>query len=188
MTPNEWNWVHVFIGGLSSLIFLFQALGSAHSDTDSTIEGAHDSAEESASGESHLSDFLSVRNFVAFFMGYGWVTLASSISGNSRLMSSAFGAAAGVVFVLASFFLLKTFLRLQEDGSLKLESLTGHQASVYISVAARSSAIGKVLVDTKTGRVELPARTRDEESIPPGVMVKIMGCEGGVLWVTAKKD
>ena len=188
MSLAEWDWIHIAIGGISSLIFLFQTLGSAVSDMNSDFDGASDSAEGFTAEVSHLSDFLSVRNFVAFFMGYGWVTLAASISGNSRILSSVLGAAAGVIFVLASFFLLKTFLRLQEDGSLKLEGLTGHHASVYISVASKSQAIGKVFVDTKAGRVELPARTRDEEPIPVGVMVKILGVEGGVLWVSANRE
>ena len=188
MPLTEWDWIHIAIGGISSLIFLFQTLGSAVSDISSDIDGIHDSADGFSAEVGNLSDFLSVRNFVAFFMGYGWVTLASSISGNSRMTSSALGAVAGIVFVVVSLFLLKTFLRLQEDGSLKLEDLTGCRASVYISVAAKSSAIGKVFVDTKAGRVELPARTGDEESIPAGVMVKIIGVEGGVLWVTAKSE
>ena len=193
---DNWALAHIATGGLASLIFLYQTLGSAHSDAGNDGDVGHmaDISGTDADG-SHwifegysLSDFLSVRNFVAFFMGYGWVTLAASLSGNSREFSAACGAAAGAVFVLMSFFLLKTFLKFQEDGSLKLETLTGGYASVYITISSKGASQGKVLVDTKAGRVELPARTRDEDSLRPGVRVRILGPEGGVLWVTAKDE
>ncbi|MDR1020333.1 MAG: hypothetical protein LBL73_06210 [Synergistaceae bacterium] len=163
---------------MAALIFLFQTLG-ATGDTDSsdpdvsTDAAAHDG----------LSSYLSVRNFVAFFLGYGWITLAVLLSGASKATASLFGAAAGLVFVVASFFLIKTFLRFQEDGSLKLESLVGKHASVYITIGARGSFAGKVLVDARTGRVELPARSDAEEDLRPGSLVRVVKIEDDVIWV-----
>ena len=67
-----------------------------------------------------------------------------------------------------------------------MKSLTGKQAVVYIAVGGVSSGTGKVLVDTKAGRVELPARTDDPDIIRPGCLTTILRADGGVLWVTAK--
>ena len=93
------------------------------------------------------------------------------------------GIVAGVVFVLASLLLIRTFLGFQEDGTLKPESLIGSRASVYISIAGSGAGQGKVLADTRAGRMELPARTRDSRKLPPGELVEIVGEDGGVLWV-----
>ena len=181
MTP--WEWTHAAIGGLASAIFLLQTLGMGEDggdadspDTDFDYGEIHDHA-------SGFSSYLSLRNFVGFFIGYGWVTLASLLSGVAPGLSSAFGIAAGVVFVLASLLLIRTFLGFQEDGSLKLNNLIGSRASVYIAIAGSGGGQGKVMADTRAGRVELPARTRDPQKLLPGELVEVVGEDGGVLWV-----
>ncbi len=179
MTP--WEWTHAAIGGLASAIFLLQTLGMGE-------DGGDADSPDADFGEIHdhapgFSGYLSLRNFVGFFIGYGWVTLASLLSGVAPGLSSAFGIVAGVVFVLASLLLIRTFLGFQEDGTLKPESLIGSRASVYISIAGSGAGQGKVLADTRAGRMELPARTRDSRKLPPGELVEIVGEDGGVLWV-----
>ena len=179
MTP--WEWTHAAIGGLASAIFLLQTLGMGE-------DGGDADSPDADFGEFHdhapgFSGYLSLRNFVGFFIGYGWVTLASLLSGVAPGLSSAFGIAAGVVFVLASLLLIRTFLGFQEDGTLKPESLIGSRASVYIAIAGSGAGQGKVLADTRAGRMELPARTRDPQKLPPGELVEIVGEDGGVLWV-----
>jgi len=179
MTP--WEWTHAAIGGLASAIFLLQTLGMGE-------DGGDADSPDADFGEIHdhapgFSGYLSLRNFVGFFIGYGWVTLASLLSGVAPGLSSAFGIAAGVVFVLASLLLIRTFLGFQEDGTLKPESLIGSRASVYIAIAGSGEGQGKVMADTRAGRMELPARTRDPQKLPPGELVEIVGEDGGVLWV-----
>lgn len=181
MTPREWT--HAAIGALASAIFLLQTLGMGEDggdadspDTDFDYGEIHDHV-------SGFSGYLSLRNFVGFFIGYGWVTLASLLSGVAPGLSSAFGIAAGVVFVLASLLLIRTFLGFQEDGSLKLNNLIGSRASVYIAIAGSDGGQGKVMADTRAGRVELPARTRDPQKLLPGELVEVVGEDGGVLWV-----
>jgi membrane protein implicated in regulation of membrane protease activity len=172
---SEWEWLHALTGGLASLIFLFQTLGTAgdRADFDS----------EADAGGGGLADYLSVRNFIAFFIGYGWVTFAALRAGTPRAAASLFGALAGLAFVAASLFLIRTFLKFQEDGSLKLDTLKGKNASVYITIGASGSSAGKVLVDTKTGRAELPARTKKSEPLRPGRLVRIVEVDGDTLWV-----
>jgi membrane protein implicated in regulation of membrane protease activity len=190
---GAWEWGHVILGGAASLIFLFQSLGSADSDDGQADFGADgpDAADvpdtPAGMAGTALSDYLSVRNFVAFFIGYGWVTFAGLYNGLSKVAASMAGTVSGIIFVFVSLFLLRAFLKFQEDGSLKLETLEGRRAYVYITIMGSASNTGKVMVDTKAGRTELPARTRDDEPLRPGKMVKIQSVEGGVLWVTAKE-
>lgn len=191
---GEWEWAHAAIGGTATLIFLFQTFGAAHNDTDLDSDTGFDSSAEISGDatDSHsgggLADYLSVRNLVALFMGYGWVTLAALLSGTSRETASLLGVCAGLALVFISLSLIKTFLKFQENGTLEMKSLTGKQAVVYIAVGGASSCTGKVLVDTKAGRTELPARTDDPDIIRPGSMTTILRADGGVLWVTAKNE
>lgn len=181
---GEWEWAHAAIGAAAAIIFLIQTLGAAGDDSvaDGDIDGDFDSPGDT--GGQGLAGYLSVRNFVAFFIGYGWVTLAALLSGLSQAASSALGVAAGVVIVFVSLALIRTFLRFQEDGSLKMELLPGKGATVYIAIGERSTGrAGKVMVDTRKGRMELPART-EGEALKPGEFVRIDRVEDGVLWVS----
>lgn len=178
-----WEWTHAAIGGFAALIFLIQTLGSSDHDFDA------DAPDMTEGGLFHdhtsgLSDYLSLRNFVAFFIGYGWVTLASLLFGLSLPLSAFLGVIAGIAFVFASLLLIKSFLKLQEDGNLKLEGLKGAHASVYIAIGESGSALGKVMIDTPKGRMELPARTHDKQKLNPGTLVEVTGTESGILWVS----
>jgi len=183
---SEWEWIHAAIGAVATAIFLFQTFGAAAGyDTDYSAE-PDVGADISADGQQGFAGYLSVRNLVALFVGYGWVTLGALLSGVSRGMASFLGICAGVVLVFISLYLLKTFLRFQEDGTLDINSLAGKHATVYITIGGSSSTAGKVMVDTKTGRAELPARTEDSETLRPGEAVKILRVDGGLLWVARK--
>jgi hypothetical protein len=175
---SEWEWAHAFIGAAAALIFLFQTLDTTDGSDAGDSVGPADSEVHGG-----LSSYLSVRNFVAFFLGYGWVTLAALLSGMTAAAASFLGSVAGLVFVITSFFLIRTFLKFQEDGSLKLDSLVGKHASVYITIGARGSFAGKVMVDARTGRVELPARSGAQEDLRPGRLVIIVKIVDEVLWV-----
>ena len=174
---SEWEWAHAAIGVTATVIFLFQTFGAAD-------DAGEDTGSDLFSGSYGFADYLSVRNLVALLVGYGWVTLAALLSGASQGTASSLGLCAGVVLVFVSLFLLRTFLKFQESGTLDMNSLVGKRASVYITIGESSSTAGKVMVDSKTGRIELPARTEDPETLRPGEVVKILGVDGGVLWVT----
>ena len=179
-TMTMWAWAHAVTGGVATLIFLVQTFGSAENDSDTDSDaGLHTDGDG-------LYEYLSVRNFVAFFMGYGWVTFVALLVGFGRGTASLCGVASGVLFVMGSLFIVRSFMRLHEDGSIRLEDLVGRNASVYIAIG--ESSPGKVMVDTKHGRVELPARTKDASKLPAGQWVTIVGASGGVLWVTASES
>lgn len=185
---TEWEWIHAVIGAVASVIFLFQTFGSAERGVDADIEGMADTDSGEPDGGANLSDYLSIRNFVAFFIGYGWVTLAALYSGKPQILASVLGTLAGMIFVGASLYMIRTFLKFQEDGSLKMETLVGQSASVYITIGASGSSQGKVLADTNAGRMELPARTKDAQKLTPGKWVRVVSAENGILWVCGEEE
>ncbi|GHS96567.1 hypothetical protein AGMMS50276_15160 [Synergistales bacterium] len=175
-----WDWAHAVTGGVATLIFLIQTLGSAH-DSDSDTDTDGDGGFHSDGGG--LYEYLSVRNLVAFFMGYGWVTFVALLVGFGKSAASLCGLVSGSLFVMGSLFIVRSFMKLREDGSIRLEELVGRSASVYIAIGELSP--GKIMVDTKHGRVELSARTKDASRLSSGQLVTIVGADEGILWVTA---
>jgi len=194
---GQWEWAHAVIGGVATFIFLFQTFGATHNGADLSSDFSSGADFDSSADVGDMtgsrfgggfSDYLSVRNLVAFFVGYGWVTLTALLSGTSRATASSLGIGAGVVLVFISLYLIKTFLKFQESGTLEMGDLAGKHAVVYITVGGSASSAGKVMVDTTSGRVELPARTSDPDVIPPGRLTRILRSDDGVLWVTAKNE
>ena len=180
--------VHLAIGGIAALIFLLQNLGSLTGGADAPDAdfGGHpgDFHDGSGSGDEHsLYGYLSIRNLVAFFMGYGWVAFAALRADFTEISSALAGVGAGLVLVFVSVLLLRIFSRFQEDGTLKAASLAGKSCTVYIAIGAAGSKAGKVLVDTPAGRVELTARTSSARNLKAGEVVEIERTESGALWV-----
>ena len=186
--------IHLTIGAVATLIFLLQNLssltdGGSHDGGDFSHIGDHmDLGHHADVGHQGLSSYLSIRNMVAFFMGYGWVAFGALKAGFSEVLSALFGVGSGLVFVVVSVLLLRLFSRFQEDGSLNTASLVGKTCTVYIAVGAGGGKRGKVLVDTPAGRVELQARTAGKQELKAGDAAAIEKVEGGVLWITAIAD
>ena len=178
--------VHLAIGGTATLIFILQNLGSLTGgdagDLETDFDGESDF--EGGEGETHsLSGYLSIRNLVAFFMGYGWVAFAGLRAGFAEIPSALMGVGTGLVLVFVSIAMLRLFSRFQEDGTLKTEGLVGRTGTVYIAVGASGGKAGKVFVDTSAGRSELQARTSSKRELKAGEVVVIAKTENGVLWV-----
>lgn len=184
MTPFET--LHLTVGGIALLFFVAQTFGTeSGSDADLDVDGdgipdfdcGCDSPEHA---HSSLGDFLSIRNLTGFFMGYGLIAFICARSGFALPFSMALGGGAGLSMAAASFFLLRAFLRFQEDGSDRTEDLIGLSGVVYIELS--ESRTGKVLVDSKNGRLERRARS-DSGCLTSGTEVEIVGTSGSLLLV-----
>ena len=184
--------IHLAIGGVATLIFLVQNLSSLTGGADSSdggvdFDGDVDGGHGGDSGGHSLSAYLSIRNMVAFFMGYGWVAFAALRAGKPEQLSALLGFGSGCVFVCVSIAMLRFFVRFQEDGTVKMASLVGKTGTVYIAPGAGGSRAGKVFMDTSAGRMELQARTSEAGDLKPGEIVTVEKVEDGLLWVRKRQ-
>lgn len=182
-------WMKVFWGCamVSSVFFILQTVltlfgfdGDIEVDTDfdADVDGAGHST-----FTSDLADMFTIRNFVNFFLGFGWtgVCLAEAIS--NKLLLTILAVVVGIAFVVLFVYVYKKLLSLEHNGAIDTEKdVVGKTASVYLHIPAGGE--GKVQLSIKGAVFEFNAVAEDPEAdIPTGASVEIVGKKSDGLYV-----
>jgi len=126
-------------------------------------------------GASEGLNLLSVRSIAAGIAFFGLIGLAALSLGPVIALASAL--AGGAVAMVSVAALIKTFGRLERDGTLSLFSAVGTTGSVYLSIPGRREGAGKVHVTVQSRLVECRAVT-DEEHLPTGTPILVVDVDG----------
>lgn len=130
---------------------------------------------------------FTIRGLVAFFSVFGWCGLAMLRSGAgaaiSCLMSLALGAAAMVILAA----MMRAAMGLQSDGTLNLKNALGACGSVYLTIPACRRQKGKVSLMVQDRLGEFDAVTDEEQPIPTGSEVVVVGVSGKSTLVVCRK-
>lgn len=166
-----------FGGGVLLLQLVLGLFGLGDHDA-SHLDAGHDGSDhDAARGGLNLFSVRSCSAGLAFFgltgfgtLREGWpVWLALPVS-----LVPALGAMALVAF------LMRSLLRLESDGTLKLHNALGAQATVYIPIPGAESGPGRITFSLQSRTVELPAVTRGE-ALPTGTPVTVIDIRDGDL-------
>lgn len=169
-----------FVAIPSSLIFLIQ--------TVLTFIGVDASDGLGADFDGDLADtnapfqLFSLRNLINFLLGFSWsgISFYSLIPNTIILILTAF--AVGVLFVYVFFLIIRQVQKLAEDNSFNITNALNKTAEVYLTIPARKSGTGKVMISIKGAFHELPAIT-ENEAIKTGAVVKVVKIESGNMLV-----
>ncbi len=160
----------------ASLVFVLQLiLTFVGADADHDGLDAIGDADLSVESDAGIGfQFISIKNFVAFFTVFGWSGLAC-IYGElpvftTLLVSTASGLLMMVLMASIYYFMGK----LTESGTLTMDKAIGKTASVYLFIPPRRKALGKVQIQLQGYRT-LDAMTDEEEQIPTGSIVQVVG-------------
>ncbi len=150
-------------------ILLF--LGMGHD-----IDSGADSAGEIHAG---LSDtdvsfhFLTAHGITAFFLMFGTVGLTlSKYYAKNDWSSLAGGGAAGLLTMLLIARLFSAMMRLQSDGTIRVQNAIGQEGVVYLRIPV--DGIGKVQITIQGGLKIFDARARCREIVQTGDRVKVV--------------
>lgn len=174
---------------VASLIFLVQMvltlIGMDGHDVDASFDvsdfGDVDASTMDTGGALSL---FSIRNFINFFMGFGWagVSLYDTIGSNFLLILAAI--VVGVLFVLMFFYIRKQTRKLEANGAFNIRNCEGKTANVYLRIPAKGKGKGKIQISVNGAFHELDALT-DGEAIATGQKVRITEIlDGETLKVT----
>lgn len=177
MTSLQQSFWYLAFG--ASLIFLFQTiLTFAGTDASADLDADFD-------GEFHHVDapfeLFTFRNLINFLLGFGWTGAAfyGKINDYVLVMTAAL---VGIIFVGLFFFIIKQFLKLQEDNTFSIQKAVGKIATVYITIPAQKTGKGKVQLSINGSFHELNAITENDE-IVSGESVKVLKAENDTLIV-----
>lgn len=156
---------------VNSLIFIVQMvltiIGMDSSDVDVDFDGA-DTMD--LGGGLNL---FSIKNLIAFFVGFGWAGVCFYDSLDSKTLVSIIAFAVGCLFVLMFVFIYKQTKKLEHNGAFQIEKCLGNNVDVYLRIPAVGQGKGKVQVSVDGSVHELDALS-DGDAIASGKKVKVI--------------
>ncbi|MBO4475988.1 MAG: NfeD family protein [Bacteroidales bacterium] len=166
----------------ASLIFIIQSVmtflgaDAGDSDFDTDVSGdvpdgsdAPDGADAHGTGQG----LLTFRNFVNFFLGFGWtaIILKSSIASTGLLMLVSI--LVGIALVVLVMLLFKWLSSMQQAGNINVfTSAVGCEGKVYLTIPAERSGSGKVQITINNSVREYEALT-DGEALKTGTRIRV---------------
>ena len=170
---------------ISTVIMVIQFILSlcGMGDVDMDVDMSAGDGLDAATG----MDLFSIKNVVIFFVGFGWagISFREIIPQDGLLILAAL--ACGCFFVASFMLIFKQMMKFEGNGAVRMEESVGKKAEVYLRIPAKRNGKGKVQVSLNGVAREYDAVTNDDEMIPSGKIVDIIGSTGGgALLVTAR--
>ena len=115
---------------------------------------------------------FTIRNTVNFLLGVGWggVCLSGVIQNRFLLAVAAF--LCGCIMVGAFILMFKQLMKLESNGSYRIQESVGQVCEVYIRIPEKRSGNGKVQISFGGSVQELPAQT-EGDAISSGTKVRV---------------
>ena len=144
------------------------------------LVGASHHGDLDAEHDGHVDDglnLLSVRSLSAglAFFGIGGAGAAAAGLGGTAALAVGGALGAGATWSVAA--LMRSFRRLEDDGTVRVEGAVGLPAQVYVPIPAGRAGAGKVLMTLQNRTVELQAVTSDD-ALPTGTQVTVVDVVG----------
>lgn len=167
----------------SSLIFVIQTvmtfLGASHDadfdlNTDADTPDIADTDSDATVDHSTGMNLLTLRNFVNFFLGFGWtaVLLRGSIASTGVLMLVSI--LVGCILVFLVMMLFRGLGKMQQSGNINIfKSAVGCQGTVYLTIPAQRSGEGKVQIVINESVREYDAVT-DGDALRTGTAIHVV--------------
>jgi hypothetical protein len=161
------------IGLFSLAVLLLQILltlvGVGHHDADFSGHGDHDTG----------IGLLTVRTVTAFFVGFGWTGAIMLNRGYSMTSAISAGTATGVVFLLATAFLIRNLLRLQSGGgNIDYTNAIGLVGTVYTTIPAAEAGGGQIELEIQGRLMMAEAYTKAVWNLKPNSKAKVIALIG----------
>lgn len=152
--------------------------GHTHATGHHSTSGDHtgDVDDGAAGTDDHhgfrLAGLITFQTVVAFLAFFGLGGLASLEANHEPAAAVAIGTMLGLGSMVILSYLLQTFHRLQQDGTVHLRRAVGKTGQVYLRVPADGQGEGKITVILQGRTIELKARSNGP-AIPNGASVVI---------------
>ena len=140
-------------------------------DADVPDDVTADVPAEIASGSLH---FLTLHGIAAFFAVGSWATLVTLDKTGSNAISIVVGVIAGALMMVASAYMMRAMMRLQQSGNVNTTNAIGKIGEVYLRIPPMGKGRGKINVVLGGKECEYEAVSQDEEEIPYGTRVRVV--------------
>ena len=185
---------------LVQTVLTFIGIGDGvDADADIDIDADVDAdAPEGVFGDGEVPDDLDVdgieglrlftfRGIVAFLVVLGWVGVAMSASGVALFITIPVSLVCGFAMMFSLALIFRAVMKLRSDGNTDNRNAVGTAGKVQLTIPASRSGVGKVHVMLQGSYVERDAVTDEEEAIPTGCEIIVVGVSGQTDLVVKRK-
>ena len=173
----------------ATLIFIIQTVmtflgadADSSTDFDVDVDTSMDGSDLSnIDGGANLYTF---RNFVNFFLGFGWTAIILQRSVKSTTVLVLVSVLVGVALVALVFYMFKWLYSMQQSGNINVyKACVGCQGKCYLRIPGERQGQGKVQITIQGAVREYDAVT-DGDEIKTGASVKVLeAIDGNTLLV-----
>ena len=172
----------------ATLIFVIQTVMTfLGADADSTDFDVDVDASMDGSDLSNIdsgANLYTFRNFVNFFLGFGWTAIILQPSVKSTAVLVIISVLVGIALVALVMYMFKWLYSMQQSGNINVyKSAVGCQGKCYLRIPAERAGEGKVQI-TIQGAVREYNAVTDGDEIKTGASVKVLeAVDGNTLLV-----
>ena len=130
-----------------------------------------------------FAQYFTIRNIVAFFVGFSWSGLACLDYGFNLFFTTLISSFVGVVFITVVVSIMTLLSKLSSDGTVRLKSAIGSFARVSIEIPALYEGQGKITMTIKEVYREMVAVTGESKPLKRNQEVKVVGVVSSQLVV-----
>ena len=147
-------------------------------DVDTSMDGSDLSNIDSG------ANLYTLRNFVNFFLGFGWTAIILQPSVKSTAVLVIISVLVGIALVALVMYMFKWLYSMQQSGNINVyKSAVGCQGKCYLRIPAERAGEGKVQI-TIQGAVREYNAVTDGDEIKTGTSVKVVeAIDGNTLLV-----
>ena len=170
-------------------------------DVDVSSDGVADDlpdVDEGVFGENAVSEaadgagldglrVFTLRGIIAFFVVFGWVGVVMGGFEIPLYITIPVATVCGFAMMLLLALLFKAVMGLRSDGNTDNRNAIGTAGKVYLTIPPARSGEGKVYVMLQGSYVEREAVTDDDEAIPTGAEIIVVGVSGQTDLVVRRK-
>lgn len=189
----QWLFLACAVAGGTILVcqFALTLLGFAHLDGDHEMGDAIDHADgdiehveadhhgdgshhDHHSGASWLFAMFSLRTITAGAAFFGLGGLGAESMGQSPFIQVITAMALGLLAFTGVYYIVRAMLKLNADNTVRIQLAVGQKATVYLTIPALNSGLGKVQVTLQDRLMEYPAFTNWANSLRTGEAVTVV--------------
>lgn len=130
---------------------------------------------------------FTIRGIIAFLVVFGWVGIVMNTAGAALWLTVPVATVCGFAMMLLLAYLLRLVMKLRSDGNLDNRNAIGATGKVYLTIPPSRHGEGKVQVMLQGSYVERNAVTDEEEPIPTGYEIIVVGTSGQTNLVVRTK-
>ena len=172
----------------ATLIFIIQTvmtfLGADADSTDFDMDVDTSLDGSDLSNIDSRANLYTFRNFVNFFLGFGWTAIILQPSVKSTALLVIIAVLVGIALVALVMYMFKWLYSMQQSGNINVyKSAVGCQGKCYLRIPGERGGEGKVQI-TIQGAVREYNAVTDGDEIKTGTSVKVLeAIDGNTLLV-----